>query len=93
MDVGRTVQAMLDEALQAAQNGSTAANTPEAKAAYARGVRAMAGIVHACASVADSYADNYKDHAFAGVMFEGYATALRHIVNSADSLIPPGYEQ
>lgn len=33
MDVGRTVQAMLDEALQAAQNGSTAANTPEAKAA------------------------------------------------------------
>lgn len=93
MDVNKTVQDMLDEALRVALEAPHGVNSPEAKAAYARGVRAMAGIVHACAGVADGYADSYRSHPFAGVMFEGYATALRHIVNSADSLIPPGYEQ
>lgn len=93
MNANEAVQAMLQEALKVAQSSPLTANTPEAKAAYARGVRAMAGIVHACARVADSYAESHKNHAFAGVMFEGYATALRHIVRSADDLIPPGYEQ
>lgn len=93
MNPDEAVQAMLEEALKTALSSPAAANTPETRAAYARGVRAMAGLVHACAGVADGYAEKYKDHVFSGVMFQGYATALRHIVKSADDLIPPGYEQ
>lgn len=52
----------------------------------------MAGLVHACANVAMDYADKYKGHPVAGIMFEGYETALRHIVKAADDLIPKGYE-
>ena len=92
MDANEAVKAMLEAAIQAAQESHAGASTPETRAAYARGVRAMAGLVHACAGVADTYAEKYKEHVFSGVMFEGYATALRHIVRSADDLIPPGYE-
>lgn len=92
MTPNEAVQAMLQEALKTALTSPEAVNTPETRAAYARGIRAMAGLVHACVGVAESYADNHKDHPFAGVMFQGYATALRHIVKSADQLIPPGYE-
>lgn len=93
MDANEAVQSMMRDALKAAQEAPTAVTTPEAMAAYARGVRAMAGLVQACVNVADEYANRYIDHPVAGVMFEGYATALRHIVSSADALIPPGYEQ
>lgn len=86
------VEAMKQAALSAAQARAGGQSTPEAREAYARGVRAMAGLVHACANVAMDYADQYKGHPVAGVMFAGYETALRHIVKAADDLIPKGYE-
>ena len=86
------VEAMKQAALSAAQAHAQAASSVEAKEAYARGVRAMAGLVHACANVAMDYADKYSGHPVAGVMFAGYETALRHIVKAADDLIPKGYE-
>jgi len=87
------VRAMLEDALQKAKEGPQEVSTPETRAAYARGVRAMAGLVNACVTVVDAYAHEYRDHPVAGVMFNGYALALRHILKSADDLIPPGYEQ
>lgn len=86
------VEAMKQAALNAAQVRSGAQNSPEAREAYARGVRAMAGLVHACANVAMDYAERYKDHPSIGVIFDGYEKSLRHIVRAADDLIPKGYE-
>lgn len=86
------VHDMMRAALNAAKAHQRASDTPETRAAYARGVRAMASLVHACANVAMDYAEKYRDHPAAGVMFEGYETALRRIVKAADALIPKGYE-
>jgi hypothetical protein len=52
----------------------------------------MAGLVSACKNVADEFARKYEGHPYADVMFAGYAKALGHIVNSAEHLIPDGYE-
>lgn len=86
------VNDMMRAALSAAQSHHSASETPEARAAYARGVRAMASLVHACANVAMDYAEKHKGHQVAGVMFAGYEEALRRIVRAADELIPRGYE-
>lgn len=86
------VHDMMRAALNAARARQRESDTPEARAAYARGVRAMASLVHACANVAMDYAEQYREHPAAGVMFQGYETALRRIVKAADALIPDGYE-
>ena len=86
------IEAMKAAALNAARARSNGFYGPKEKEAYARGVRAMAGLVHACANVAMDYADQYKDHPMAGVMFKGYEDAFRHIVSASEDLIPDGYE-
>ena len=86
------VEAMKQAALSAAQAHAQAASSVEAKEAYARGVRAMAGLVHACANVAMDYANQYKDKPTYSTIFRGYEQGLRHIVQAADDLIPKGYE-
>lgn len=86
------VQAMIEAAIQSANSSPHVVNTPETRAAYARGVRAMAGIVSACNRLAEQYALKHKDDAFAGEMFKGYAKALQQIVKASDDLIPSGWE-
>ena len=86
------VEAMKAAAINAARARSNGRYGIKEREAYARGVRAMAGLVHACANVAMDYADQYKDHPMAGIMFKGYEEALRHIVKASEDLIPDGYE-
>lgn len=83
---------MEQAALYAALLSKARADTPETRAAYARGVRAMAGLVHACIGVAEQSIEEHHNHPLAATMFAGYAKALRKIVEAADDLIPPGYE-
>lgn len=92
MTVNDTVQALQQAALDAAHLSKPLADTPETRAAYARGVRAMAGLVHACIKVAKDMADQNKDNALAHNMLNGYAASLTMIVATAEDLIPPGYE-
>ena len=92
MDTNDAVKAMMEAAIKTARESHISATTPEARAAYARGVRSMAGLVSACKNVADEFARKYEGHPYADVMFAGYAKALGHIVNSAEHLIPDGYE-
>lgn len=83
---------MEQAALHAALMSKALADTPETRAAYARGVRAMAGLVHACIKVAEDMADQNKDNVLVHDMLKGYASSLSVIVSTADDLIPPGYE-
>lgn len=86
------VKSLQQAALDAAHLTKPLADTPETRAAYARGVRAMAGLVHACIGVAEQSIHEHNNHPLARTMFEGYARALRHIVDAGEDLIPPGYE-
>lgn len=92
MTVNDTVKALQQAALDAAHLSKSMADTPETRAAYARGVRAMAGLVHACVGVAENMASENKDNSLAHGMLKGYAASLALIVQVADDLIPPGYE-
>lgn len=92
MTVNEAVQAIQQAALDAARTTNVMADTPETRAAYARGVRAMAGLVHACIGVTENAIQEHSNHPMAVAMFKGYARALRHIVDAGEDLIPPGYE-
>ena len=92
MTVNDTVKALQQAALDAAHLSKPLADTPETRAAYARGVRAMAGLVHACIKVAEDMAEQNKDSALVHDMLKGYASSLSAIVSTADDLIPLGYE-
>lgn len=83
---------MEQAALHAALMSKPLADTPETRAAYARGVRAMAGLVHACIKVAEDMAEQNKDSVLVHDMLKGYASSLSVIVSTADDLIPLGYE-
>lgn len=87
-----TVNAMKQAAIKAASNTDVSMDTIAARAAYARGVRAMAALVHSCIKVADDMADQNKDNHIAFNMLKGYASSLTLIVDVAEDLIPPGYE-
>lgn len=91
MSVNDTVHAIQQAALEAARL-SGQAETPETRAAYARGVRAMAGLVYASVKVAEKMAEENKGNTLAHDMLRGYAASLSLIVSVADDLIPPGYE-
>ncbi len=86
------VNSMRDAAIAAAQNSPASVNDASTRAAYARGVRDMAGLVHACIKVADEFANKHSNDINACIAFKGYAKSLRHIVNVADDLIPLGWE-
>jgi len=88
----QTVKALKEAALDAAHLVKPLEDTPDTRAAFARGVRAMAGLVHACIHVADDTAALNSDNRLAATMLKGYAQSLRMIVAHADDLIPPGYE-
>lgn len=92
MTVDETVKAIEQAALNAAYLTKPLADTSETRAAYARGVRAMAGLVHACIKVAEDMAEQNKDNTLAHGMLKGYASSLTMIVSTAEDLIPPGYE-
>ena len=92
MAVNDTVKALQQAALDAASLRKPLADTPETRAAYARGVRAMAGLVHASMKVAEDMAAENGTNSLAHDMLRGYAASLRLIVHAADGLIPPGYE-
>ena len=92
MTVDETVKAIQQAALNAAHLAKPLADTPETRAAYARGVRAMAGLVHASLKVAEEMAEQHKSDQLVSGMLKGYASSLSLIVTMADELIPPGYE-
>lgn len=92
MQTDDAVKALQEAATEAARHIRPLADTPETRAAYARGVRAMAGLVHACIGVAQDGVRENRNNPAAVVMLQGYARALRHIVDAAEGLIPPGYE-
>lgn len=92
MTVNDTVKAIQQAALDAAHLSKPLADTPETRAAYARGVRAMAGLVHACIKVAEDMAEQNRGDVLVHDMLKGYASSLSVIVSTADDLIPPGYE-
>ena len=92
MAVNDTVKALQQAALDAASLRKPLADTPETRAAYARGVRAMAGLVHACIKVAEDMAEQNRGNVLAHDMLKGYASSLSVIVSTADDLIPLGYE-
>lgn len=83
---------MEQAALHAALMSKPLSDTPETRAAYARGVRAMAGLVHASMKVAEEMAEQHKGNELVNDMLRGYASSLSLIVTMADDLIPPGYE-
>lgn len=93
MTVDDAVKAIQQAALDAASHTAPMADNADTRAAYARGVRAMAGLVHACIKVADETAELNSDNKVAATMLKGYAQSLRMIVAHADDLIPPGYEK
>ena len=86
------IAAMMAGAISNASTSHHTVDTLETRAAYARGVRAMAGIVQACVHVADQFADQQRGHPVAHQMIIAYARGLRHIVSVADELIPQGWE-
>lgn len=86
------VASIREAAIEAAHNSPALVNDDSTRAAYARGVRAMACLVHACVKVAEEFADKHKDDTQAFAAFKGYANGLRHIVNAADDLVPMGWE-
>lgn len=86
------VNAMKRAALDAAHCVKPLADTPDTRAAYARGVRAMAGLVHASISVTERTIEEHKGDPLAVTVFTGYARALRNILDASEDLIPPGYE-
>lgn len=92
MTVNDTVKALQQAALDAAHLSKPLADTPETRAAYARGVRAMAGLVHASMKIAEEMAEQHKGSELVNDMLRGYASSLSLIVTMADDLIPPGYE-
>ena len=92
MTPDEAVKAIQKAALDAASRTAPMADNADTRAAYARGVRAMAGLVHACIKVAEDMADHHKDNRLAHDMLKGYASSLSLIVSTADDLIPPGYE-
>lgn len=92
MTVNDAVKAIQQAALDAASHTAPMADNADTRAAYARGVRAMAGLVHACIKVAEDMAEQHKDNTLAHNMLAGYAASLSLIVSTADDLIPPGYE-
>lgn len=87
------VEALMRASLEAASHAAPMVDNADTRAAYARGVRAMAGLVHACIKVADETAELNSDNRVAATMLRGYAQSLRMIVAHADDLIPPGYEK
>lgn len=91
MSRARIVDALKQAALDGAREAACE-DTPASRLAYARGVRSMASLVHACINVAEQSAVDHKDNPIAETMFKGYAKALRMIVKHADDLIPEGYE-
>lgn len=76
---------------EAAKSHAVNMRTPEARAGYAAGVRALASLVAACASVADQMRKE-NDNVAVDAMLQGYSASLRMIIREADKLIPPGYE-
>lgn len=84
------LKANADLAAMAAKRINT--DTPECRMAYARGVRAMAELIQACANVADGMRDKQEGNGLAQAMLQGYAESLKRLVRAADDLIPPGYE-
>ena len=92
MQTDDAVNQMKQAALDAAHLVKPLEDTPDTRAAFARGVRAMAGLVHACIHVADDTAARNSDNRLAVTMLRGYAQSLRMIVAHSDDLIPPGYE-
>jgi len=92
MTVNDAVKAIQQAALDAASHTKPLVDSPDTRAAYARGVRAMAGLVHACVKVADTMAAQNEANPLARDMLKGYAASLSMIVSSADDLIPPGWE-
>ena len=92
MTVDDTVRALQQAALDAASLRKPLADTPETRAAYARGVRAIALLVYASVRVAEEMALQNESNPLAHDMLKGYAASLRLIVQVADDLIPPGYE-
>ena len=92
MQYDEIVSAMRDAAIQVAYTDPESNSSASTRAAYARGVRAMAGLVHACIQVADEFAVAYGNDHHAAIAFAGYAKGLRHIVSGADELIPNGWE-
>lgn len=83
---------MEQAALHAALLSKAMADTPQTRAAYARGVRAMAQLVHACIRVTDDSIREHKGCPLSVTMFEGYSRALRMILDASEELIPPGCE-
>jgi hypothetical protein len=92
MSIEEAVNRLKAAAVEGASGHQPLADSLEARAAYARGVRAMAGLVHACVKVADTMADQNEAAPLARDMLKGYASSLRLIVSVADDLIPPGWE-
>ena len=92
MNYDDVVNSMREAATKAAHNNPASVDNAATRAAYARGVRAMAGLVHACVKVADEFAEKHSDDIGASIAFKGYAKSLRHIVSAADVLIPLGWE-
>jgi hypothetical protein len=86
------VTAMCEAAVAAAQTNPSATDTAITRAAYARGVRDMAALVHACVKVADEFANTHSNDIGVSIAFKGYAKSLRCIVSAADNLIPLGWE-
>lgn len=86
------VKALQQAALDAAHLASPVADTPQTRAAYARGVRAMAQLVHACIRVTDDSIREHQGSPLSVTMFEGYSRALRMILDASEDLIPPGCE-
>jgi hypothetical protein len=87
------VEALMRASLEAASLTKPIVDNSDTRAAYARGVRDMAGLVHACIRVADEAAELNSDNEVAATMLQGYAQSLRMIVAYADDLIPPEHEK
>lgn len=92
MNTEKTVRELEVFANEMARQYAANVTRMECRVSYARGIRAMAAIVEACARVADRMAQEQKNDPILSKMLGGYAQALRKIVESADDLIPPHYE-
>ena len=86
------INQMLRDAERAAGRFASDFCTPQARMAYVKGVRDMAGLIIACANAAQELCDEQKAGSISHTMLKGYADGLRHIAEGADDLIPPGYE-
>lgn len=90
MSIEDTVAAIKRAAINEASKVRNLPDTLETRMAYVRGISDMATLVNICSVTAERMARDAGNDTNR-IIFEGYAKALRCIVQASEDLVPPGH--